>query len=79
MGIFSKKINKEGAIAGMISGIGFTLSYIVYFQFMTTSKEYWFGISPEGIGFLGMFINFLVAFIVQFVHYTSTQGNSTNG
>ena len=65
MGIFSKKINKEGAIAGMISGIGFTLSYIVYFQFMTTSKEYWFGISPEGIGFLGMFINFLVAFIVS--------------
>jgi cation/acetate symporter len=65
MGIFSKKINKQGAIAGMISGIGFTLGYIVYFQFLTTSKDYWFGISPEGIGFLGMFINFIVAFVVS--------------
>jgi cation/acetate symporter len=65
MGIFSKKINKQGAIAGMISGIGFTLGYIIYFQFLTTSKDYWFGISPEGIGFLGMFINFIVAFVVS--------------
>jgi cation/acetate symporter len=65
MGIFSKKINKQGAIAGMISGIGFTLGYIIYFQFLTESKDYWFGISPEGIGFLGMFINFVVAFVVS--------------
>jgi cation/acetate symporter len=65
MGIFSKKINKQGAIAGMISGIGFTLGYIIYFQFLTTSKDYWFGISPEGIGFVGMFINFIVAFVVS--------------
>ena len=67
MGIFSKRINKEGAIAGMISGIGFTLSYIVYFQFWTESKDYWMGISPEGIGFLGMIINFVVAFLVSAV------------
>ena len=65
MGIFSKKINKEGAIAGMICGIGFTMSYIIYFQFLSESKEYWFGISPEGIGFIGMFINFIVAFVVS--------------
>ena len=65
MGIFSKKINKQGAIAGMICGIGFTLSYIVHFQFLTESKDYWLGISPEGIGFLGMFINFIVAFVVS--------------
>ena len=65
MGIFSKKINKEGAIAGMICGIGFTMSYIIYFQFLTDSKEYWFGISPEGIGFVGMFINFIIAYIVS--------------
>ena len=65
MGIFSKRVNKEGAIAGMICGIGFTLSYIVYFQFLTESKSYWFGISPEGIGFLGMAINFAVAFLVS--------------
>ena len=65
LGIFSKKMNREGAIAGMISGIGFTLSYIIYFQFLTDSKDYWFGISPEGIGFLGMLINFVVAFVVR--------------
>ncbi len=65
MGIFSKRINKEGAIAGMICGIGFTMSYIIYFQFLTNGKEYWFGISPEGIGFLGMLINFAVAFAVS--------------
>jgi cation/acetate symporter len=65
MGIFSKRMNKEGAIAGMISGIGFTLSYIIYFQFLTESKDYWLGISPEGIGFLGMLINFVVAFIIS--------------
>ena len=65
MGIFSKRVNKEGAIAGMVCGIGFTLSYIVYFQFLTESKSYWFGISPEGIGFLGMAINFAVAFLVS--------------
>ena len=65
MGIFSKKINKQGAIAGMICGIGFTLGYIIHFQFLTESKDYWLGISPEGIGFLGMFINFAVAFVVS--------------
>ena len=64
MGIFSKKINKEGAIAGMICGIGFTMSYIIYFQFLSESKEYWFGISPEGIGFIGMFINFMKKIII---------------
>ncbi len=65
MGIFSKRINKEGAIAGMICGIGFTLGYIIHFQFLSDSKAYWFGISPEGIGFLGMFINFIIAFVVS--------------
>ena len=65
MGIFSKRINKQGAIAGMICGIGFTLNHIVHFQFLTESKDYWLGISPEGIGFLGMFINFIVAFVVS--------------
>ncbi len=65
MGIFSKRMNKEGAIAGMVCGIGFTLSYIIYFQFLTESKEFWFGISPEGIGFFGMAINFVVTFVVS--------------
>ena len=66
MGIFSRRMNKEGAIAGMISGIAFTFSYIVYFQFLGGTKDqYFFGISPEGIGFVGMIINFVVAFGVR--------------
>jgi cation/acetate symporter len=65
MGIFSRRMNKEGAIAGMVAGIGFTLAYIIYFQFMGGTKDqYLFQISPEGIGFLGMLINFAVAFTV---------------
>ncbi len=61
MGIFSKRINREGAILGMIAGVGLTLGYIVYFQFVAEHKNYWFGISPEGIGFFGMLLNFAVA------------------
>ena len=65
LGIFSKRMNKEGAITGMIAGIGFTFSYIVYFQFMGgTSDQYLFGITPEGIGFIGMIINFIISFLV---------------
>lgn len=66
MGIFYKRMNKEGAIAGMITGIVFTTSYIIYFKFMGgTPDQYWFGISPEGIGTLGMLFNFAVALIVM--------------
>jgi cation/acetate symporter len=70
MGIFSKRLNKEGAIAGMLSGLIFTASYIVYFKFIYTSlnnSEHWFiGISPEGIGFVGMLVNFLIALTVSY-------------
>ncbi|MEZ4919061.1 MAG: sodium:solute symporter family protein [Saprospiraceae bacterium] len=66
MGIFSKKMNMQGAIAGMIVGITFTAAYIIYFKFMGgTKEEYWFGISPEGIGTLGMLLNFVVALAVN--------------
>lgn len=66
LGIFSKRMNKEGAIAGMVSGILFTFSYIIYFQFMGGKPDqYFFGISPEGIGFIGMIINFVVSLIVS--------------
>ena len=66
LGIFSKKMSREGAITGMICGIGFTLAYIIYFQFLGGTKEQHFlGISPEGIGTIGMLINFAVAFIVN--------------
>ncbi|MFK7734600.1 MAG: sodium:solute symporter family protein [Pirellulaceae bacterium] len=65
MGIFSKRINKQGAIAGMICGISLTLAYIIYFQFLTDSKNYLLGISPEGIGFVGMLVNFTVANLIS--------------
>ncbi|WP_162416651.1 sodium:solute symporter family protein [Cyclobacterium roseum] len=69
MGIFSTKMNKEGAIAGMVSGLVFTLAYIIYFKFINpeanVSENWWFGISPEGIGSLGMLINFVACFIVS--------------
>ncbi len=62
LGIFNKRMNKEGAIAGMVVGITFTAAYIIYFKFLGgTPDEYWFGISPEGIGTLGMLINFAVS------------------
>jgi cation/acetate symporter len=54
LGIFSKRMNREGAVAGMIAGIVFTAAYIVYFKFVNpaanTAEHWWFGISPEGIG-----------------------------
>jgi cation/acetate symporter len=69
LGIFSKRMNKEGAIAGMLTGIIFTAAYIIYFKFVNpgmNKPEFWlFGISPEGIGTLGMLINFAVSFVVS--------------
>ena len=69
MGIFTKRMNKEGAIAGMLTGLVFTFSYIVYFKFIdpaaNTADHWWFGISPEGIGTLGMVFNFVVATAVS--------------
>ena len=62
-------MNKEAAIAGMLIGLTFTFSYIVYFKFLNTAANtpeyWWFGISPEGIGTLGMILNFVVAFAVS--------------
>ena len=69
LGIFYKKMNKEGAIAGMLTGIAFTASYIIYFKFVnpaaSTPENWWFGISPEGIGTLGMCLNFVVSIAVN--------------
>ena len=69
LGIFSKRLNREGAIAGMLSGITLTAAYIVYFTFVhpatNVAENWWFGISPEGIGALGMTVNFAVAGIVS--------------
>ena len=68
MGIFSKRMNMEGAIAGMLVGLAFTFGYIVFFKFISpelNTADYWlFGISPDGIGTVGMVLNFLTATVV---------------
>lgn len=65
LGIFSKRMNMQGAISGMLSGLIFTGAYIIYFKYGSGKPEnYWFGISPEGIGTLGMLLNFVVALTV---------------
>ena len=72
LGIFSKRLNREGAIAGMLCGITLTAAYIVFFKFVNpaanVAENWWFGISPEGIGALGMAVNFAVASVVS--HFT---------
>ena len=69
LGIFTKRVSKEGAISGMLIGLLFTFSYIVYFKFvapdLNTAEHWLFGISPEGIGFIGMLLNIAAAFGVS--------------
>jgi cation/acetate symporter len=69
LGIFSKRMNRQGAVSGMVVGIAFTAAYIIYFKFVNpaaNTAEHWlFGISPEGIGALGMLLNFAVALSVS--------------
>ena len=69
LGIFSKRANKEGAIAGMLVGLAFTFTYIAYFKFVApelNSADHWlWGISPEGIGTIGMLLNFSIAIVVS--------------
>ena len=69
LGIFDKRMNKEGALSGMIVGVVFTAIYIFYFKPQLGGpglpKDYLFGISPEGIGTIGMIINFIVSLIVS--------------
>ena len=69
LGIFDRRMNKEGAITGMLAGLIFSFSYIAFFKFVApemNTAEYWlFGISPEGIGSIGAVINFTLAFVVS--------------
>lgn len=69
MGIFSKRMNKEGAISGMIVGLLITIFYILKFKFSLfgsdAKEDWWFGISPEGFGLVGMAINFVVSLVVS--------------
>lgn len=64
LGIFDKRTNREGAIAGMITGLVFTLFYIIGVKF-GGMQPWFFGVSAEGIGTLGMIINFIVTFVVS--------------
>ena len=68
LGIFDKRANMQGAISGMVVGIVFTAWYIIHFKFVnpTAGADQWFlGISPEGIGFVGMLLNFAVTYAVS--------------
>ena len=69
LGIFQKRMNKHGAIAGMLSGFLFTAGYIVYFKTLNPSLDnaegWWLGISPEGIGTLGTIVNLAVSYAVS--------------
>ena len=69
MGIFSKRMNKEGVISGMVVGISLMLFYMMKFKLGFfgggTSKNWWFGVSPEGFGTLAMCANILVALIIS--------------
>ena len=69
LGIFYKKMNKEGAISGMIIGILSMLFYMTKFKFGWfgggTKAEWWLGISPEGFGTIAMIINFTIAIVVS--------------
>ncbi len=68
LGIFDKRTTREGAIAGMLLGMGFTPAYIIWFRFVAptaTADQWLFGISPEGIGTIGMVLNFIVAVTVS--------------
>ncbi|MEL6304322.1 MAG: sodium:solute symporter family protein [Bacteroidota bacterium] len=72
MGIFSKRMNKEGAIAGMVAGLGITIYYIARFKLgwigspeNSGPDNWWFGISPEGFGTIGMIINFIVSIAIS--------------
>ena len=73
MGIFYKRMNKEGAVSGMLTGLLLMLFYMTKFKFGWfgggTSEDWWFGISPEGFGTFAMLTNFIVSLIV--CHMTS--------
>ena len=78
LGIFYKKMNKEGAISGMIIGILFMLFYMLKFKFGWfgggTKADWWFGISPEGFGTVAMVLNFTISIAVM--KFTSDPPNS---
>ena len=78
LGIFFKRANKQGAIAGMLTGLLFTYGYIEYFKGLflkwagapwgeNVASNWWFGISPEGIGVIGAIFSFTVIIVVSYM------------
>lgn len=69
LGIFSTRVNMQGALSGMVAGILFTGGYIIYFAVLGLGGEedYLFGISPEGIGTVGMIVNLIVTLLVTYL------------
>ena len=68
LGIFWKRMNREGAIASMLTGLVTTFWYIYHFKFVDTdASHWWFGVSPEGIGFVFMFVSLAVGIVVSLV------------
>ena len=66
LGVFDKRMNKEGAIAGILTGLIFTFGYIIYFVFMGGDKaDYFLGIAPTGIGTIGTLLHLVVAVVVS--------------
>ncbi|WP_298883446.1 sodium:solute symporter family protein [uncultured Polaribacter sp.] len=70
LGIFDKRMNKEGAIAGMVVGLGLMFFYMAkyklgWFGEKPPASEWWFGISPEGFGTIAMFVNFIISVVVS--------------
>ena len=75
LGIFDKRMNKEGAIAGMVIGLSLMLLYMLKFKFgifdggkaavAGLKSSWWFGISPEGFGTVAMFVNFVISVVVS--------------
>ena len=71
LGIFYKKMNKEGAVSGMIAGTLLMLYYMIKYKLgwfddeLPSSDQWWFKISPEGFGTIAMFVNFIVSIIVM--------------
>ncbi|MCU0352059.1 MAG: cation acetate symporter [Flavobacterium sp.] len=70
LGIFHKRMNKEGAVAGMVVGMALMLFYMAKYKLgwigeLPNKSEWWFGISPEGFGTIAMLVNFAVALIVN--------------
>ncbi|KGL63055.1 sodium:solute symporter family protein [Polaribacter sp. Hel1_85] len=70
LGIFDKRMNKEGAIAGMVVGLGLMFFYMAKYKLgwlgeKPTASEWWFGISPEGFGTVAMFVNFVISVVIS--------------